>query len=109
MKLRKKISKKGAAKKGAAKKGAAKKGAAKKGAAKKGAAKKGAKKAKASGARIRELLIVGKLDTAGILEVIHREFSDSKAVGSDVSWNRWMLKSYPEKYDKKTGDSIRAR
>ena len=67
------------------------------------------KRGKASGARIRQLLIAGRLDTAAILEVIHKEYAGSKAVGSDVSWNRWMLKSYPEKYDAKTGDSIRAR
>ena len=72
-------------------------------------AAKAPKKGKASGARIRQLLIAGKLDTKGILEIIHGEYSDSKAVGSDVSWNRWMLKSYPEKYDAKTGDSLRAR
>ena len=68
---------------------------------------KTAAKGKASGARIRELLIAGKLDTAGILKVIHKEYPKSKAAGSDVSWNRWQLKKFPEKYDAKTGDSLR--
>ena len=67
------------------------------------------RKMKSSGARIRELIIQGKLDIPGLLEVIHREYPDSKASSGDVSWNRWQLKTYPEKYDPKTGDTIRAR
>ena len=63
----------------------------------------------ASGARIRELIIQGKLDILGILGVIRREYRDSNASSRDVSWNRWQLKTYPEKYDPKTGDTIRAR
>ena len=67
------------------------------------------RKTKSSGARIREPIIQGKLDTPRILEVIHREYPDSKASNRDVSWNRWQLKTYPEKYDPKTGDTIRSR
>lgn len=45
-----------------------------------------------SGERTRELILEGKLDTAGILAVIHKEFPGSKAGPSDVSWNRAKLR-----------------
>lgn len=44
-----------------------------------------------SGQRMRELLEQG-LDTQGVLEVIHKEFPESTAGPSDVSWNRRKLR-----------------
>jgi hypothetical protein len=48
---------------------------------------------KGSGYRIRQMLVEGKLDTAGILAVVHKEFPDSKAGPSDVSWNKAKLRA----------------
>jgi DNA (cytosine-5)-methyltransferase 1 len=45
---------------------------------------------KGSGYRIRQMLVEGK-DTETILRIIHKEFTMSKATGSDVSWNRAKL------------------
>jgi hypothetical protein len=39
------------------------------------------------------MLVEGKLDTAGILAVVHKEFPDSKAGPSDVSWNKAKLRA----------------
>lgn len=44
------------------------------------------------GAYIRELLLEGKLDTAGILAKVASKFPESKAGPSDVSWNKGKLK-----------------
>lgn len=80
-------------------------------AAKKVAAKKGGKKlsmgpktgkkrsGKGSGARIREMIMEGKLTTEEMLAVIHKEFKDSKAKASDISWNRGQLKANPKGFN----------
>lgn len=44
-----------------------------------------------SGARIREMLLKG-MESEEILKVIHKEFPDSTAKSSDVSWNRGKLR-----------------
>lgn len=45
-----------------------------------------------SGHRIRCMLKGGRLSIAQILDVVHREFPESKATASDVYWNRRRLK-----------------
>lgn len=44
-----------------------------------------------SGERIREMLMKG-MGAQAILEVIHEEFPQSRATGSDVSWNKMKLR-----------------
>lgn len=45
------------------------------------------------GLYIRSLLMTGKFDTAKILEKVAAHYPDSKAKGSDVSWNRQKLRN----------------
>lgn len=57
----------------------------------------GVKRQRGSGARFRELILVGKSNEE-CLRIVRAEFPDSKATLSDAAWNRYQLRKNPSGY-----------